>query len=245
MAFQDPNNLVSWTPKGGWDTSGITRASNFLEKTWKQYTGEYQTEQANAANKSLAAYGYEQEKQMVKEQNEYNSPLNQMKRYTEAGLNPNLIYGQGTPGNQTMIAKYNAPRQEAAPRVDYLGMTLQALQGYQQILKTKTDTDYVNALKGKTGTEVLNLDQERKQRAELFPYQKSLAQQDINLKDKEISKLIFENAYREKGINPNDPLPYRMISRFLDWLLSPDDLKVIENNAKNHFKPGWNKNTKR
>lgn len=32
-------------------------------------------------------------------QNEYNSPEAQMRRFQEAGLNPNLIYGQGNPGN--------------------------------------------------------------------------------------------------------------------------------------------------
>jgi len=30
---------------------------------------------------------------------EYNSPTAQMQRYKDAGLNPHLIYGQGTPGN--------------------------------------------------------------------------------------------------------------------------------------------------
>ena len=29
-------------------------------------------------------------------QNEYNSPKNQMQRYYDAGLNPNLIYGNGS-----------------------------------------------------------------------------------------------------------------------------------------------------
>lgn len=34
-------------------------------------------------------------------QNEYNSPQAQMQRFEDAGLNPNLIYGQGTSGNAT------------------------------------------------------------------------------------------------------------------------------------------------
>ena len=50
---------------------------------------------------STAAYNYlmkQQEQafnlQLWNLQNEYNSPLAQMQRYSEAGLNPNLIYGQ-------------------------------------------------------------------------------------------------------------------------------------------------------
>jgi len=37
----------------------------------------------------------------VRTQNEYNSPRSQMQRYQAAGLNPHLVYSQGTPGNQS------------------------------------------------------------------------------------------------------------------------------------------------
>lgn len=43
-------------------------------------------------------------------QNQYNSPIEQMKRYQEAGLNPNLIYGQGTPGNAQNMPTYSATK---------------------------------------------------------------------------------------------------------------------------------------
>lgn len=73
---------------------------------------------ANKANRSLAEYSYDQQKQMIREQNEYNSPKSQMERYLEAGLNPNLIYGDGSSmsGNQQGIAKYEAPTM-LAPRL--------------------------------------------------------------------------------------------------------------------------------
>ena len=41
----------------------------------------------------------EQQWQMWNATNEYNKPVNQMKRYEEAGLNPNLIYGQTNTAN--------------------------------------------------------------------------------------------------------------------------------------------------
>lgn len=41
--------------------------------------------------------------------NAYNTPAAQMARYSAAGLNPNLIYGQGTPGNQPSPVAFNAP----------------------------------------------------------------------------------------------------------------------------------------
>lgn len=42
-------------------------------------------------------------------QNEYNSPKNQMKRFQEAGLNPNLIYGQGNSGNAGNVSSAPTP----------------------------------------------------------------------------------------------------------------------------------------
>lgn len=39
----------------------------------------------------------------------YNLPKAQMERFKSAGLNPNLIYGQGTPGNVQSSPTYQAP----------------------------------------------------------------------------------------------------------------------------------------
>lgn len=72
---------------------------------------------ANRANRKLAEYSYEQQRQMIREQNEYNSPLNQMARYKEAGLNPNLMFGNIENGNQAQLAKYDAPTMQA-PNID-------------------------------------------------------------------------------------------------------------------------------
>lgn len=47
--------------------------------------------------------------------NEYNSPQAQMKRFEQAGLNPNLIYGQGTAGNSSSPPQMTTPQ---APKYD-------------------------------------------------------------------------------------------------------------------------------
>lgn len=44
---------------------------------------------------------YEMDKQMFDYQNAYNTPAMQMQRLKDAGLNPALMYGQGTTGNAT------------------------------------------------------------------------------------------------------------------------------------------------
>lgn len=51
--------------------------------------------------------------------NDYNSPANQMKRFKEAGLNPNLIYGHATNASASMPRQSNAPNANAeSPKVN-------------------------------------------------------------------------------------------------------------------------------
>lgn len=51
-------------------------------------------------NMRLARYQASANERYLDRYLEYNTPANQMRRFQDAGLNPHLIYGQGTPGNQ-------------------------------------------------------------------------------------------------------------------------------------------------
>lgn len=92
---------------------------------------------ANRANMKLAQYSYEQEREMIRQQNLYNSPAEQIKRYEEAGLNPALIYGNGvsSAGNQSSIARYEAPRMEAPSFGDFLSSAVSAAAQMQMLKK--------------------------------------------------------------------------------------------------------------
>lgn len=88
-------------------------------------------------------------------QNEYNSPKNQMARFKEAGLNPNLIYGQGTPGNASAtpvsMQKSGAPEHKAdlqqiygdAKRLEanmqQTQQTVENLKTNQELMKTNME----------------------------------------------------------------------------------------------------------
>lgn len=61
------------------------------------------------AKKEMAEMAFQRNKKMWKMMKKYNTPRAQMQRYKAAGLNPNLIYGQGTPGNVSSFPTYNAP----------------------------------------------------------------------------------------------------------------------------------------
>lgn len=72
------------------------------------------TELQGMENRNLADMQNQFNIDMWKMQNEYNSPQAQMQRLKAAGLNPNLMYSQGTTGNSAQAPQKVAP----APR-DY------------------------------------------------------------------------------------------------------------------------------
>lgn len=71
--------------------------------------GKSATNANNRAQLQLAEYQYSKQLEQWNRQNEYNSPKAQMQRYKEAGLNPNLIYSQGSNGNAASSPEYSAP----------------------------------------------------------------------------------------------------------------------------------------
>lgn len=100
---------------------------------------------ANKANIQLAREQQQFEQKMVQQQNEYNSPSAQMQRYAQAGLNPNLVYTQGNPGNQTSIPSYQ--RAEVKPvqfnfqsdMANAVAQVYNNLQAVAQIRKANAD----------------------------------------------------------------------------------------------------------
>lgn len=57
-------------------------------------------------NLELAAFQAQMNERYLDKYNEYNLPSNQMRRFQDAGLNPHLIYGSGSPGNQSQPLSY-------------------------------------------------------------------------------------------------------------------------------------------
>lgn len=72
--------------------------------------------QQNEYNTQAAELEYQRNLDMWNRQNVYNSPVEQMSRLKDAGLNPNLMYGNGSSstGNATGMPEYKANRSEIA-----------------------------------------------------------------------------------------------------------------------------------
>ena len=77
----------------------------------------------NAGQMELAKYNNEYNRQLWYEQQAYNSPAEQMKRFSEAGLNPNLIYSQSNEAGAFTPAV--TPNLQPEHGMDKLGQKMQ------------------------------------------------------------------------------------------------------------------------
>ena len=95
-------------------------------------------------NRRLMAYQAELNQQAIDKQNEYNLPSNQMARLNAAGLNPNLVYGNGSVvGNTTEASKTGLGHAET-PRYEQVLMQNNLAMQKAQIANLEADTNLKN-----------------------------------------------------------------------------------------------------
>lgn len=199
-----------------------------LASTWiGSRTARRNTQSTNRANRQLAEYAYSKDLEMWQRQNEYNSPSAQMQRFKDAGLNPHLIYGQGSSGNATQLPQYSAPRQEYnyKPAID----PFSAVQGYLDLSQKSANVDLT---KGQVQTEAMKYWLMMGQRAKVFADTRVVELEEQFLKNTLAdrseyanAKLVYqhaENAIRKKqaewakqGMNPADATWLRMTVELL------------------------------
>nr|WAE43372.1 MAG: DNA pilot protein [Microviridae sp.] len=114
-------------------------------------------------NMALSNLQYQQQIDMWNKANAYNTPASQMQRFKDAGLNPNLIYGQGNPGNSpNVLPKYEAPtaRFNYQPSIDLpsgISMYQDMRVKDAQVDNIKAQTDSTNNLTLLRNLEALDL----------------------------------------------------------------------------------------
>lgn len=95
---------------------------------------------SNKNSKSLMRYQNNLNIQNWKMQNEYNLPKNQMQRYLDAGLNPNLVYGN----LQNTADSLSSPSASSAP-VQRRDSVVQTMAAAAQIEQMKAETRLIKA----------------------------------------------------------------------------------------------------
>lgn len=117
---------------GDWVGALINAGAQLYDSRQNRKQSQRNTEMTIAGAKSEAELAYQRQLEMWEKQNMYNDPQSQMQRFTAAGLNPNLIYGQGNSGN---AASAQMPQYSPA-RMDYNVAPMQIAPGVTSILPT-------------------------------------------------------------------------------------------------------------
>lgn len=107
----------------------------------KQRRNQYGKQRAH--NLQMAKYEWQKNLEMWNRQNEYNHPMAQMARFEQAGLNPNLIYGQGTPGNAQQMPQFMAPQQpvDKQPLINPMEGIMKVLEAQMKSAQTRQERE--------------------------------------------------------------------------------------------------------
>jgi len=112
-------------------------------------------------------------------QNEYNSPKQQMTRFKEAGLNPNLIYGQMS---NSPVVRTSSPQtyNPTAPQVDLAQSAGMALNSYYDTQLKTAQTDAVKAQADSAKQDVLLKSLDVMKKTADIPYLQDIAKSNAN-----------------------------------------------------------------
>lgn len=187
--------------------------------------------------KALQDEAYRKDLEMWQRQNEYNLPSAQMQRFRDAGLNPNLIYGQGSPGNASEMPRYQAPRAQYGVGVENFTGLLGQYQNFQlmqaQIQKTRNEgrkaeeeANFANAFFKYRAAEQGHKFDERYENYRKKFYDAEIMKETYWDQVKRIrntaGKVGLDRAFRARelsdyqdyGVRPQDPVYIRLL---LDW----------------------------
>lgn len=140
-------------------SSMASGGSQFLGSIVDGIFNSIQAKKQREYNSEQSELAYQRDVDFWNMQNAYNSPKEQMARFQEAGLNPHLIYGQGTPGNaQTMVKKEvpDMPVAKWSPKLpDIIGTFFDlrqkkgitdGIQAQNKILEREADIKFIEYL---------------------------------------------------------------------------------------------------
>lgn len=196
----------------------------------------------NKANMEIAKYqaqwqqqenekAYQRSLKMWNLQNEYNSPTQQMARIRTAGLNPNLVYGNGVTGNsagstpQYEPAKFNAPTMQA-----YRGWNLGISDATSQYLAYRTVKAQVDNMEAQNSLIRQQTATEATRQANIAA-STSRSEFDLNmakeLKDVSVSSAIADMNQKQAGASQGWTKANREVIQYeLDKALFDNKIKL-------------------
>lgn len=209
---------------GGVDAGGLVLSNPYvaiaqlggsLYDSWRnRQVSRENTDKTIAAQKAESELAYQRSIEEWNRQNLYNTPQSQMERFRAGGLNPHLIYGQGSAGNSSsppsyqpanLQYRYEAPQYGAAlqsvlPMLMSVGTWAQNMRLSEAELESKrTGTDRTRQLIEFLLERNPQLLKEGTNRLSLFPYQKDTADYQSNQARTKLFEMeqSFRNQYGE------------------------------------------------
>lgn len=125
----------------------VSAGGSFVGSIANGLFGGAQVRRQLKANKELAQYQFDLNRKQWQAENDYNSPKAQMQRLKEAGLNPNLVYGNGSVSGNTTTAgpRFESPKAGKNDRWDFANMAAQAITMYQDMQQRQANVDLLQA----------------------------------------------------------------------------------------------------
>lgn len=138
----------------GLGSSAVSAASSNKQIDKQIAAQKEENEKNRAYNLQLAQMQNAWNQEQWERENEYNSPVNQMKRFEEAGLNPDLMYGQGNSGNAMQLSGGMTAGAPSSP-MDYsaLGQKMTVGQVLDQTLNREMMRAQIEKVKAETRSE--------------------------------------------------------------------------------------------
>jgi len=133
-----PNPLIPAVVSGG---------SGLLGGTISAISSIVQNKKNRQFAKDMYSRQYQDNLNFWNMQNTYNSPQEQMKRYQEAGLNKNLVFGAGNPGNAGSIAAPDVSTPDQRTPDWGAGIAAGGQQGLQAYFNTQIQSQQVDNMK--------------------------------------------------------------------------------------------------
>lgn len=135
--------------------------------------------ETNRANRELAELSYQQNIAQWERENAYNHPAQQMARLKEAGLNPNLVYGNGSAVQTSAHSPQMSYGPQQAPQLGTIYAGLDSMLMASNINKIQAEEE-------RTRNEAMLLYEKKLTQEQITVYEKAragIAQLELNVKD--------------------------------------------------------------
>ncbi|MEM0167972.1 MAG: hypothetical protein QW515_05015 [Thermoplasmatales archaeon] len=186
---------------GGIGSSVVGNLGNQISAAQQYRYQKRLMEQQNKYNTEAATTAFNRMYAMWNSENEYNAPTAQMARYKEAGLNPNLIYGQSNPSAGFSSAPSSSVSQGSAPQVRFDN----PIDSIVKVFQLKNLSDQNNVLKAeaadKEAAALLKTQGIAESQARIARYRALTAKSSFDLRlgeslyDHTIRNMIARNEY--------------------------------------------------